>query len=478
MIRRAEGTGTGTYTPEFRDTADDLAHTNFPLPETKPRIAMLTPYSGGNLGDAAIQDALIANLRLRMPSAEFSGISLNCDNFLERHGTAAFPLCAISRPFYGMCGTNTIQTHGKVPQQNSTPIKSVLKKIPVLGGVLKKAHTRLMGIQQEYRHCVEGYRFLRRHDLLVVSGGGQLDEEWGGAWGHPFTLFKWAMLARAAGVPFAMASVGACSITSDTARYFLSAALHMAQYRSYRDQNSRTIAASLLKGAERDAIVPDAAFSLPSAELPSPTRLRHISQGRAVVAISPIIYGKPESWPYQNRALYERYLRQMADVVSQLLDRGSLVVLLWSSQADRSAVRDLRERLDAQSKQKLDEQLYVPDITTWRDLAAMLLDVDVLIASRLHSAILGFVAQRPTLAISFDPKVDWVMEDLEQTKYLLQIHDFTAEHVICALDRLWRNREVVTGEIGSYLQRILPTFAPQYDTLSDLAMAACTARTN
>ena len=35
--------------------------------------------------------------------------------------------------------------------------------------------------------------------MLVVAGGGQLDEEWGGSWGHPYALMKWAVLARVAG---------------------------------------------------------------------------------------------------------------------------------------------------------------------------------------------------------------------------------------------------------------------------------------
>src|SRR6202012_2037023 len=68
-----------------------------------PCIALLTPYTGGNLGDAAIQDAMIANLQLRLPRAQISGISLNCESFLERHAAnGAFPLCANDRPFYGM----------------------------------------------------------------------------------------------------------------------------------------------------------------------------------------------------------------------------------------------------------------------------------------------------------------------------------------------------------------------------------------
>jgi hypothetical protein len=67
--------------------------------EPCPQVALLTPYTGGNLGEAAIQDAMIANLRWRMPNAQFLGITLNCHNFLKQHGVGAFPLLADSMPF-------------------------------------------------------------------------------------------------------------------------------------------------------------------------------------------------------------------------------------------------------------------------------------------------------------------------------------------------------------------------------------------
>ena len=54
---------------------------------------------------------------------------------------------------------------------------------------------------------------LRTQDLLIISGGGQLDEEYGGAWRLPFAICKWVLLARLARVPCAMASVGAGMIT-------------------------------------------------------------------------------------------------------------------------------------------------------------------------------------------------------------------------------------------------------------------------
>jgi hypothetical protein len=67
-----------------------------------PRIALLTPYNGGNLSDASIQYAVVANIGGRLPNARFSGICLNCTNFVERHGVDAFPLAGRNTPWYSV----------------------------------------------------------------------------------------------------------------------------------------------------------------------------------------------------------------------------------------------------------------------------------------------------------------------------------------------------------------------------------------
>lgn len=354
----------------------------------------------------------------------------------------------------------------------TSAIKRALKRIPVLGQCLGKLRAWVGAVGDEFRHCVGGYRFLRTHDLLIVSGGGQLDEEWGGPWGHPWALFKWAVLARMARVPYAMASVGAGKVDSRTSRFFLSAALRMARYRSYRDENSRRIASDLLPRAGMDPVVPDLAFNLPSSELPLPAGIRALAPGRTIVAISPMAFAKPQSWPTPDRALYDRYVQEMARVVTQLLQRQYFLVIVWSAISDQgSAVQDLLGLIDPESKKRFAGQVYVPTITTWKELVALLLDVDFLIATRLHSVILGFVAQKPTLAISFDPKVDWVMEDLGLTDYRLPIRDFSAEEVIHALDHIEIRRSSITQQTGCYRQRILSTSSLQYDALAELAMA-------
>jgi polysaccharide pyruvyl transferase WcaK-like protein len=445
--------------------------------ERNPRIALLTPYTGGNFGDASIQDAFIANIRSRLPRAQFSGISLNCDNFLERHGTQAYPLCNFNSPYYGMAYSAGSQRdpgmHTGARSSRASGLKSLVRSalswIPGVLPLSRKLSLRFRSAKKEIQHWIGGYHFLRKQDLLVVSGGGQLDEEWGGPWGHPFTLLKWALLSRTARIPFAVVSVGVGKIGSFKCRCFLSTALRLAKYRSYRDKHSRELSGRLLLDSLHDSVVPDLAFSFPLSDLTPSENLRSLAKGKTIVAISPISYAKPESWPLRDRSLYDRYLRHIAEIVRLLSSSGYFVVVVWSSNSDRQAVSDLRQLFEVPGDQTT--PFYSPALQSWKELVAILLSADILVASRLHSVILGALSQKPTIAISFDPKVDWVMEDLNQTDYLTQIRDFTPVEVAQMVQRIQTHRNDIEHELATYRQQIQPVLAKQYDSLAEMSIA-------
>lgn len=434
-----------------------------PDPASGVRVALLTPYDGGNLGDAAIQDAMIENLRLRIPSVRFSGVSLNCNSFREQHGGGAFPLCATSRPFYAMSRSSSADTEAQPDRKWArwSRLRRFLSAFRSWG----------TAPWREFRHSLRGYWFLRGHDLLIVSGGGQLDEEWGGPWGHPFALFKWAVLARIARVPYAIASVGACKVTSPFSRRFLSGALRMAKVRSYRDKNTKALACALFPGAEKDPIVPDLAFSLPLAGLPDTAAMRSSSQDTPVIAMSLIAYSKPGFWPHAEPALYNRYLDQMALIAATLMQRGCALVLACSSRGDdESVIPDLLARLDPDSRSRVSRQVRTPTIATWKSFVAALGGVHALVASRLHSAILGLMTQTPTVAISFDSKVDWLMQDIGLPECRLSIRDFTAGDVIQALDRIELRRKTTLDHIASRRRQFAVSCSEQYEALATLAI--------
>jgi len=97
----------------------------------------------------------------------------------------------------------------------------------------------------------------------------------------------------------------------------------------------------------------------------------------------------------------------------------------------------------------------------------------------LHSIILSFLTQTPAVAIAAEPKVDWLMQDINQTEYLLHINDFTAKDVISALDRMLLRRDAIVETISSHRQQTHFRSSRQYDVLADFSMsklAGCAER--
>jgi polysaccharide pyruvyl transferase WcaK-like protein len=458
-----------------------VPHSRTRMPGPGPQVALITSYSGGNLGDAAIQDSMILNLRERLPNASFLGITLNGENFVKQHGASAFPMLASSTdphqnwqqstgPHRSGSTDSTLQGASHI----SGRIRGALRRVPGLRHSIGWLRSTFGVLRRERTHWVEGYRTLRSQDLLLISGGGQLDEEYGGPWRLPYTYFKWTLLARLARVPCALVSVGAGKIESIASRLFISAALRMCCYRSFRETRSKAAIVKLLRGAMKDSVIPDLAFSLPESQLPAPAEgIRAMARGRQVLALSPIAYRKPVHWPTADRELYQRYVRQMAHVLTDLAERGYFIVAVCSSLGDdESVIPDIVSELAPDIRSALEGRLHFPKVKTWRELVAVLRETDCLIASRLHGTILSFVSRTPVIAISFDPKVDWVMEDLGLTEYLLHIRDFTAADVLHALDRLESGVAAVVERIVTYRQAVLLTSgsARQYDLLASLSL--------
>lgn len=76
-------------------------------------------------GDAATQDMLIANIRRCPPNAEFSGICLNCERFLDRHGVNSFPLAVSDILFhYILRGRIKDLPRGEWPSRNQADTSS------------------------------------------------------------------------------------------------------------------------------------------------------------------------------------------------------------------------------------------------------------------------------------------------------------------------------------------------------------------
>lgn len=419
------------------------------------RVGLLSPTSG-NLGNATMQSAMIANLRKRIAGVEILGITLNPEDTRRRHGIDAFPLAATSLPHYGL--VNSERSHTRHAETGTlAKIKRWLKKIPVLRTFLKIVRTAAL----ELIHFAAAAGKVRKLDAIIIPGGGALDDFWGGPWGHPWILFKWSLLARVYGVPFLFVSIGKSSLDHPLSRFFVRTALRFAAYRSYRDQESKKAVQALID-ARNDPVFPDLAFSYPRPTVPT-THHMDTPDGRLVVGISPIAYCDPRTWPLKDAPRYIEYIGQLAEMVTWLLRQGYRVIFFTTDSPDAATVDDIKllieSDVDAGAIQTLPGSMEQSPDSLLQGISC----TDLTIASRLHGVILSHLNTTPVLALSFDPKVDAHMEAMGQQDYCLDIDHLQLDRLTERFNALKALREQAAANILYAAQSFRQLLDEQYD---------------
>lgn len=429
------------------------------------KIGLLGPYGSGNLGDAAIQEAMIRNIRKHRPDSQIFGFSVYPDDTEKRHGVKAYPISRSTalRPKAERPATGEeIGASGRMDG-----VRAKLKKIPVIFHVLKLIYrvlTILPEIPRETMFLVKSYMRLRGFDLLIASGGGQLCDFWGGPWAYPFVLFKWAVLSKLTGTRFIVVSAGAGPIAASLSRFFIRMALLMATYRSYRDDESKSLVESLgFIGA--NVVFPDLAFSFPVIRKKG-VEVRE--NDMTTVGVNPLSYFDPRTWPEHDKEIYQVYINKVARIADFLLEDKCRVVLFSSDRMDMKVIADVQEILKRMGHGDSEENLAVIRTDSVDDLLSCISMMDMVIASRLHTLLLSFLLHKPAIAISPHPKVDSLMRGIDVWNYRLDIRTFDPEILREKLHEMDLNRGIIVERIRNRVSEFEAALGRQYEILFGL----------
>lgn len=367
------------------------------------RVGLLGPYFSRNLGDTAIQMAVIENLRARIPTLKIVGICPDPKDTVRSLGIAAFPL------------------DGSGPSITSADLDEPVQTQRQVAGMGER-------VLAWWRAPIRIADLVRSLDLLIVSGGGQLDDFWGGAWSHPFAMFIWSALARLCGVRVAFVGVGMDRLSNPLSRFFALSALRLAHYRAFRDAG--TLAALKSLGLRASSLLcPDLAFSLALNE-PSGSSS---SNSDPYVAVNPI---SAKTWAHGGDDRHDVYLRHLAAACEWSAEQGLRVRIVCSQgKMDRPTAVRLAEMIQPRFSGRVE----LRDAPRVPDFLAEVRGAQIVIASRLHGAILSLVAGVPVVAISPLPKVAQLLIDVGLSDYCVELQNFTdtdlIERIRVALDR-------------------------------------------
>jgi|CXWL01.1.fsa_nt_gi polysaccharide pyruvyl transferase WcaK-like protein len=415
-------------------------------------IGLLGPWGSGNLGDAAIQDAVMFNIKQRLPEVALVGFSHNPQDTLERHGLACFPINRRSNYRNVVSSNRTARPWGDFPDG----FMRLLALIEIPTKKLRAVVWILRELISEVAFLIRSYGILKRVNLLIISGGGQLDDYYGGAWGHPYTLFCWMVLTRLTGTRLVVLSVGECQMEAGLTKWFLKKVLGSANYVSFRDQGSKDAILSIGMGRE-GPVVPDLAFSLPIA---NNVRSSHGLIHQPAIGISPI---SAFAWQKERDADYEQYLLQLVMVVEWLTQENYRVVFFCSQKKmDYPVVQELRGLLHERglSREHLISERETPSV---QDLLSCIQAMDLVVASRLHGVLLSHVMSKPVIAVSYHRKVRRHMEDIGQAHNCLDVQEFDIESFRERFRGAYSSRQLISQHIRKTISEYTVNLNRQYD---------------
>ncbi len=436
-------------------------------------IAVLSNYGNRNLGDEATLAAILQQIRDRCDGVRLYAVSFDPEDTEARHGVIALPAQRESRrrAVQPARGPGAAPVPRAVAPTALGRITSRLRNVaPLRAGwrLLRALAARARGALAESVFVLRTVRSLKGIDCLVVGGGGQLSDDFGGTWAFPYLVLKWTVMARLAGARVLFVSVGAGPLDSRLARLFVGVALRLAEHRSFRDEGSRALIASLGVAGH---VYADPAWAL---RVKDDGREPRPGSAPLVVGLNPFPHQDARYWPGGQRARYEAYLEALAGFTEWLLARGHSVVLFPTQlKADPRVIADLRAVLTARSPAQA-SQVLERTVETVDDLVATISSLDMVLSGRFHGILLSFLQGKPVLGLSYQSKIDELMQGTGQGAYLLQAADLQAHALAERFQALESGRAGIAVRLAEEAASRRRALESQFDLLFGAARSRTT----
>lgn len=418
------------------------------------RIGLLDHMGYGNLGDAATQDAVIANIRKRVPDAELVGFSLIPSDTLQRHGIPSYPI---------------LRWH-PTPEKIENPIagesigfKSSLKRGLKSNPFIYTWAKPVLEFAREVASWAHSYKRLRSLDLLIISGGGQLGELWHGPWSHPYTIFKFSLLAKLARKKLYFLNVGAGPLVNPLSQFFVRHAVRFADYLSFRDEDSRELVRSL--GVKQEMhVYPDCVYAL---EVKDYTSRRPNGTAMPIVGLNPIGFCDPRIWPRKDTAAYGEYLEKVAHFSAWLIEQGYILRMFTTEiSVDRYALEDIEALLRSKlSSPELLCGVFLPASESVNDTLREMLEFDYIVSSKFHGIIFSQMLAKPVISLSYHKKMDVAMRAAGQSRFCADVKGFDVNWLKNAFRLLVDERASIELNSATVVEVNAAKLSQQFDAL-------------
>jgi polysaccharide pyruvyl transferase CsaB len=275
---------------------------------------------------------------------------------------------------------------------------------------------------------------LRETDVLVSGGGGLLQD----ATSIRSNLYYLGVLrlARHLGRRTMVLAQSIGPLQARLTRFLVRWGLRGVDAITVRDERSRRQLADLGLDVSGVRVTADPAFVVTPAP---PARAQEILAAEGVPQDRPLLGVSLR--PTENQA---RVLSATSASLTELIDEWAVRVLLFPFQPGQD--RDLAAQAQAAVQRPAWTHVLQGEYTI-PELLALTGQLDLLVGVRLHSLLFAAAQGVPFVGISYDPKVDGLLETFGQSP-VGRVHTLTAADLTPRVREVWAQREAFRREIA------------------------------
>ena len=303
-------------------------------------------------------------------------------------------------------------------------------------------------------------REIRRCDLVIGSGGGYF---WSNRRSFPGPMFFQNYLplhlAQRLGTPVILFPQSFGPAYNGAVRRMLGSLLSGCQVKKVfaRERLSFDFIRELLPARivrEKVELCGDAAFCLGFARADSAPPAR-LEPPAPAIAVTVRQWDFPEAKePAEKARLQDAYLDSLARACAAVgRQRGGSVLVFPQARGpgrfedDAAISHRFTERLAAMAPALPVRYLPLPDAATPFDIIQILSQVHLVVATRFHSAILGFLAGVPAVSIAYQPKGRGIMEEMGLDDLTLDISAVDADRLAGLMIQVLDDREAIAARV-------------------------------
>lgn len=416
-------------------------------------IGVFGHYGNQNLGDEAIITAVIQNIRSRLPNAELCCFSINPEDTSNRYNIPAYPIrnfkpgSKISQPAQSpdkaIASTATAEQSEKHTEDDITAkqkLKNLVKAIPIVSDALRwllNTAYVLQGIGPEIRFLRQSGNILKDIDLLMICGSNQFLDNFGGAWGFPYTLLKWTLLARMNDTKVAFVSVGAGPLDLTLSKFFIKHALNKSHYCSFRDPGSRALI-ERTRTRKTGSVYPDLAHSLirENNQTNTPPQMEQ----KPTIGINPMPVYDQRYWPEADAQKYHQFVDNFARFSKNLVEQGYPIYFFATQPKDEGVINDILIKLQKDKVNFGNLNSIIRRCGEVDDLLDIMASADIIVATRFHGVLLSLFLSIPVVAVCYGRKTHELMVDMGQADYSMDLDGLDVAEMLEKFNLLTSNR--------------------------------------